>query len=313
MRKFKLPHSFPRLSVAVSGITLRQAFGPIAASIGILVVLVLFFTGGLSLNFDEGGGESLADAQSAANPDLPVDASSSKPASVVSDFPAQDHLSSAADDERSVSSQSLSVATSPNLSVGAQVDSVLSLPTVKPVVSQGAGQQDPTIGLLVLQFDPTAAPAMESNGVVDRQRFSEWFAGIIASFQRFDVVAVHGFPFAWEGLIREELNTGQSNDAKWGMVSCDPDLVNRGGQQVAFLWKQARVHCDPASSYLVTDGQRRFSQPPMVASFEMRLKAEEGNAPFRFALIHALPAEIGSQSFLTSQSLARQGDRKSVV
>lgn len=307
MRKFKLPHSFPRLSVAVSGITLRQAFGPIAASIGILVVLVLFFTGGLSLNFDEGGGESLADAQSAANPDLPVDASSSKPASVVSDFPAQDHLSSAADDERSVSSQSLSVATSPNLSVGAQVDSVLSLPTVKPVVSQGAGQQDPTIGLLVLQFDPTAAPAMESNGVVDRQRFSEWFAGIIASFQRFDVVAVHGFPFAWEGLIREELNAGQSNDAKWGMVSCDPDLVNRGGQQVAFLWKQARVHCDPASSYLVTDGQRRFSQPPMVASFEMRLKAEEGNAPFRFALIHALPAEIGSQSFLTSQSLGRQG------
>ncbi|MCH1495454.1 MAG: hypothetical protein L7U72_09500 [Rubripirellula sp.] len=313
MRKFKLPHSFPRLSFAVSGITLRQALGPIAASLGILVVLVLFFTGGLSLNFDEGSGESLADAPSAANSDQPADVSLSKPANIVSGFPAQDHLASAADlataakVEPSASARTLLVAPSPNLSVGSQVGSAPSRPAVKPVVSQVADQRDRTIGLLVLQFDPSAAPKMEANGVVDRQRFSEWFAGILASFQRFDVVAVHGFPFAWEGLIREELKADQSNIAKWGMVSCDPDVVNRGGQQVAFLWKQARVHCDPASSYLVTDGQHRFSQPPMVASFKMRLKAEEGDSPFRFALIHALPSEIGSQSFLTSQSVGSQG------
>ena len=274
MRKFKLPHSFPRLSVAVGGISLRQALGPIAASIGILIVLILFFTGVLSLNLEEES-EGLAAVGPTSVLSEASDTSLNLGHALVDSENADRPAASLRDAARPVSLRE-------------QTKRDFSLPE--------QAQSDSTIGMLLLQFDPVTASSMNSDGRLARLRFDQWMASTLASIRRFDLVAVHGLPFAWEALLREKLDANHSEGDDWGMVTCDPQVAATGGQQVAFLWNQTRIHCDHGGSYLVGDRLGRFAQPPMVGSFEARLDSGNEREPFRFTLIHALPSNAQAQS-----------------
>ncbi|MDB4679253.1 hypothetical protein OAE79_02830 [Rhodopirellula sp.] len=61
-RRLKLPSSFPKLSISLNGVSARQALGPTLASVGILVVLLLFLSGTVSLkSWDQGGNADIPD------------------------------------------------------------------------------------------------------------------------------------------------------------------------------------------------------------------------------------------------------------
>lgn len=100
------------------------------------------------------------------------------------------------------------------------------------------------------------------------------------------------------------------------------DLINRSGgryeatlsepigrtnhkEQYAFVWDANRMRMIPGSSYVVRDDADRMHREPMVASFETRVPAAQGRAPFRFTIInaHTDPDEVSARDIASEMNV----------
>ncbi|MGC6447856.1 MAG: hypothetical protein ACON5J_15615, partial [Rubripirellula sp.] len=330
LRRFKLPTSFPRLSFAVGGFRWQQAWGPVVASAGIIGVLLLFLTGGLDLQTERDSqtlimAESLETAKPQANSpehdtvvtvkdeefhsnegpnritqrvDRPQEMTKGVGTSITS-APSRSPLQrteKTSDDTALVFDASARHGYSQMAErVGPKsgsADLVLgSTDLVLGSTDLVLGSTGPRLRLLSLRFSPVAS---------DHEVESRWLEEWLSYLDAFDVVVVQGLPFRWESSLRRHLMKSDSGDQQWDLISCDPELAWLGGTHVAFLWKPSQVRCSEEQAYLVQDPKHRFSQPPMVASFESRIPSGVGSKPFGFSLVHVV--HQGTSSHLEGET-----------
>ncbi|MEC8474454.1 MAG: hypothetical protein VXZ38_07390 [Planctomycetota bacterium] len=316
LRRFKLPNSFPRLSFAVGGFRWQQAWGPVVASAGIIGVFLLFLTGGLDLQTEKDSktlimAESLEIAKPRADPsqrntvvtvkekefhpnqgpnritpqfDRPREMTKGV-GTPISSAPRNDSLQLT---QKSPNDVALVYSTSAGHGNSQMADYA---GTKSGSTDLELGSTGLTLRLLSLRFSPVAS---------DHEIASPWLEEWLRYLDAFDVVMVQGLPFRWESRLRKHLMESASGEQQWGLISCDPELAWLGGTHVAFLWKPSRVRCAEKQTYLVQDPKNRFSQPPMVASFESRIRADVGSKPFGFSVVHVL--HQGASSHLEGET-----------
>ena len=323
LRRFKLPTSFPRLSFAVGGFRWQQAWGPVVASAGIIGILLLFLTGGLDLQTER-------DSQTL------IIAESLETAKPRADSPKRDTVVTAKDEEFHSNAspnritQRVDRPQEMTKGLGTPIPSVPSRNSLQrtektsddtalvfsasarhgySLMAERAGPKSgsadlelgstdlvlgstgPRLRILSLRFSPVAS---------DHEVASSWLEEWLSYLDAFDVVAVQGLPFRWESSLRRHLMGSASGDQQWDLISCDPELAWLGGTHVAFLWKHSQVRCSEEQAYLVQDPKHRFSQPPMVASFESRIPSDVGSKPFGFSLVHVV--HQGTSSHLEGET-----------
>ncbi|MEC7681071.1 MAG: hypothetical protein VX694_17485 [Planctomycetota bacterium] len=316
LRRFKLPTSFPRLSFAAGGFSWQQAWGPVVASAGIIGVLLLFLTGGLDLQTER-------DSQTL------IMAESLKTAKPQADSPERETVVTVKDEEFHSNA-------SPNRiirrvdrpqemtkGVGTSIPSAASRNSLQRTgktsddtalvfsassrhgYSQMAERAGPKSGSTDLMLGSTG-PSLRllslrlSSVASDHEVAAPWLEEWLSYLDAFDVVVVQGLPFRWESSLRRHLMESSSGDQQWDLISCDPELAWLGGTHVAFLWKPSQVRCSKEQAYLVQDPKHRFSQPPMVASFESRIRPGVGSEPFGFSVVHVV--HQGTSSHLEGET-----------
>lgn len=298
MRRIKLPQSFPPLSFAATGISLRQVVGPLVATITIIFLVAMFLTGGLRLNLRESKPVSPINS-------LPGDLTqvgdqgsrlsvSGNPAPAMSaeEDPLHQGSSVGPIGLRSQADVSPVMPESKRLPASVLASNQLAPgAVVTPVVTKSIAslrKDDESIRILSIRLDPSQSNRFPVGRRDDPSGLDDWCRQVVSSLQSFDLIVMQGVPRAWETFFRRWV-TEPALEAKWELLSGDPSLHQRESGNVWFLWDNARLQCPRGRHYLVKDTAGRFSQAPMVANFEARVGGIEGRSPFRFTLIHAIP------------------------
>ncbi len=112
----------------------------------------------------------------------------------------------------------------------------------------------------------------------------------------FDIVALQGISAGDTSPIGDVIAALRSAGGNYAASISDP--VGRNGQlQVyAFIWDETRIQMVPGTVGIVGDDAERMLWEPMYASFETRVRQNDGRRPFRFTLINSWTMPRGQTS-----------------
>lgn len=137
---------------------------------------------------------------------------------------------------------------------------------------------------------PTIAPETVAN-----------LARVIAPF---DVVAISGLNPNDTSPIGDMIDLLRAAGGNYAASISDPIGHNDQIQTYAFVWDENRIHMVPGSVGVVGDQAERMLWEPMYASFETRVRPNDGRRPFRFTLINSWTLPAPPQAYQDSASRA---------
>lgn len=127
-------------------------------------------------------------------------------------------------------------------------------------------------------------------------------ASIVANF---DLIAIQEVRSAQSMPVARLIELINRSGLRYDAALSEPIGRSSQKEQYAFIWDTTRITMLPDSSYVVRDDADRMHREPMVASFECRVVAAQGRAPFRFTIInaHTDPDEVTSAGTLNEMNV----------
>lgn len=132
----------------------------------------------------------------------------------------------------------------------------------------------------------------------------ETVANLARVIAPFDVVAISGLNPNDTSPISDMLDLLQSAGGNYAASISDLVGHHEQVQAYAFVWDETRIHMVPGSVGVVGDQAERMLWEPMYASFETRVRLNDGRRPFRFTLINSWTLPPSPQAFQDPASRA---------
>ncbi len=187
------------------------------------------------------------------------------------------------------------------------------------LTAQLGGKDDPTTTITPVRLDQSAARAPDRIRIAtfNIQNFGEKKASNANVMQalakivsNFDLVAIQEVQSPQAMPIAKLVDLINRSGLQYDATLSEPIGRTTHREQYGFVWDTQRMRIIPDSTYVVMDGDGtsspdRMHREPMVASFETRVPAAQGRAPFRFTVIngHTDPDEVTTKGELNEMNV----------